>query len=147
MSRTFLIAAVFAIATAAQAGSPKRFDLVCNGSAVDSGKEKAFAFQSRLRMDTVSKHFCTDEFCGAFTKAEPAYFEYACSEGGDAPCDPGRTPVQGIASVSSDHFSFDWRTRKFDRTIDGRRSDPTGSAFRITYSGVCTFGAFSGLKK
>ncbi len=137
------VLAMVAIATGAQAGSPKRFDLICNGSAVDaSEKDKAFTFLQRIRVDTTNGKFCTDDFCGAFTTQTATHFEYECTADSTL-CPPA--PKDGSASVKHEHFSFDWGSKAYSRTTEGMRGSPIPVAFRVDFSGACTFGAFSGL--
>jgi hypothetical protein len=136
-------------ATGAAAGSPKRFDLICNGTAVDnpadSAQNRAFPFETRIKVDTASKRFCMDGFCGTFTRADRTFFEYEC--GGDkSACEPGKKVEADGPFVRVDHFTFDWTSAVFKRTSAGERGDKVREPFQVVYSGACKFGSFSGLR-
>jgi hypothetical protein len=135
--------AAAAIATGALAGSPKRFDLICNGAAVDADVGgKAFNFSQRINVDTTSEKFCTEGFCSVFTTATPTHFEYEC-KADNGYCHP-ESKSKDAQHVTYETFSFDWLTKAFKRSVLGVHGDPVSKSFRVDYTGVCTFGSFTG---
>ena len=78
--RLTAFAVLFASSASANDRGPEQFDLVCQGTVVNtrSTLHDATTFTKRLRVDLKRKAFCDDNLCGNLVSTDGVSQEYHC---------------------------------------------------------------------
>jgi hypothetical protein len=132
-----------ACARAAETPAP-RFDLVCDVTATGAGEARTSHEQLRLSVDLSRARFCTEAYCGAWTKLDARRLEHRCRAERTF-CD--FDPTVSTAGPSLDRVSMvvDLKTGAFHREEQGSAGDPASHPYHRVIDGQCTRAAYTGL--